>query len=237
MDYFDNLPSNQKLILLVILIVVVAMTFKTSIMVSAPYLAIAVLTGWVGYNVYSGPSPNQHTCQKVVMIKKEPVCEGFMPEDVLDDTVTRPANQQDDVSPDYKNIKLHGDENQAKSYAVAGVLKPRPLNEDRSITNYPFKMMEDGNGDIRSVYTQDDATDDILTDEKDQEVYDLYHNKGCSGDTMIASRMSHMATMPKRAIEARARLDKYTIAPYLEEELGQHANSRWWDNEDLEHMF
>jgi hypothetical protein len=58
-----------------------------------------------------------------------------------------------------------------------------------------------------------------------------------TADDALAVRMHHMATMPKRAIDARARFDKYTVKHLFDEELHQHENRRWWDNQDLEQAF
>lgn len=58
-------------------------------------------------------------------------------------------------------------------------------------------------------------------------------DEGCIGDNIIARKMKHMSTMSKRAQDARARSNK-TKSDLFEEELEEHANRRWWDNQDYE---
>jgi len=233
MDYFTHLPVEQKLVLLVILIIVASVVFKTTLLVSIPYLVITLLTAWVGYECVREKQFYKHTCKKIA-IKKRGGKESFDSSNVKE-LSKRESEQDEDERPYYKNIKLHGEENRSNSYPVTH-LKEEPQYDDREITSYPFRMIEDENGTVTADYIQDDPNVE-LTEEKDEEIYEMYHPKGCSGDTMIAKRMSYMATMPKRAINTRARLDKYALAPYLEEELEQHANSIWWEQDSLEEQF
>lgn len=64
-----------------------------------------------------------------------------------------------------------------------------------------------------------------------------YAIEGCMGDTLIAEKMKHMSTMPKRSIDARAKFDKYASLHLFDEELHEHQNRRWWDNQDYEMVF
>jgi len=59
---------------------------------------------------------------------------------------------------------------------------------------------------------------------------------GNTGDALIAGKMHHMGTMPKRAMDTRARFDKYRCMHLFHEELNDHANRRWWDNQDYDHQ-
>ena len=245
MDYFTQIPVEQKIVLLAILIIVVAMVFKTPVLVSIPHLTIIFLTSWVGLNVFLKNPINQHTCKQMTIVdkhkvdkekvNKEEMKEGF---DLTngDNLELRHSKQHEDDLPDYKNIKIHNELHQSKSYPTTKLDK-NPEKKSRSITNYPFQMLEDKDSNVRAEYTQDYDVGQFIKGDIDKEIYDMFYEKKCSGDTRIARRMSHMATMPKRAIEARSRLDKYALAPFLEEELEQHANSIWWENEELEHMF
>jgi hypothetical protein len=60
---------------------------------------------------------------------------------------------------------------------------------------------------------------------------------GSKGDTEIAERMKYMSNMNRVAMDNQARVNKYTNIGYFKEELDDHANSRWWDDETLEDEF
>jgi len=178
---------------------------------------------------------HKHTCKETIILEpKNDRKEPFDPSHATG-LMSRESDQKDSERPDYKNIKVHGEEHRANSYPVT-YLDSQASPEDRKLTNYPFRMEEDENGNIKAVYAQNDPTVE-LTKEKDKQIYEMYYPGKYSGDTMIARRMGHMATMPKRAIEARSKLDKYVFVPFLEEELEQHANSIWWERDELEHEF
>lgn len=57
------------------------------------------------------------------------------------------------------------------------------------------------------------------------------------GDNAFTDKMIHMSLKNKHAINNRARWNKYSFMPFIEEEIETHANSRWWDNQDLEQDF
>ncbi len=60
---------------------------------------------------------------------------------------------------------------------------------------------------------------------------------GCSGDNSIMKKMSHVSSMNKRALTARSNFSSNSIKKYFEEELRDHSNRIWWDNQDLEQAF
>jgi hypothetical protein len=69
-------------------------------------------------------------------------------------------------------------------------------------------------------------------------VNDLYKpGLGCPGDNALAKKMKHMSMKNKAAIDARSRMTKYSFMHLFDEELNDHSNSRWWDNQDLEQYF
>ncbi len=69
-------------------------------------------------------------------------------------------------------------------------------------------------------------------------VNDLYKpGLGCPGDDALAKKMKHMSMKNKAAIDARSRMTKYSFMHLFDEELNDHSNSRWWDNQDLEQYF
>jgi hypothetical protein len=79
--------------------------------------------------------------------------------------------------------------------------------------------------------TAPDISDDI------ERLYYGISNYPLTGDDSLTYRMYDMGQKNKHAIMNRAMWDKNSLIPYLEEELRDHANSIWWDDETLEHEF
>ena len=76
-----------------------------------------------------------------------------------------------------------------------------------------------------------------LNTKADETPFDMsidHDSMGSSGDNRIAKKMKHISSMNKRAIDIRSRFNKYSIQKYFNEELRDTANSRWWDNDNLE---
>lgn len=222
-----NLPMDQKIIMLILIVIVIAISNDD--LSNLPYIMVGVLAVFAGRTVIHGYDINPHTCREPLQITSEPL--------VGNDMKSDPSPQDKDVEPIYKNIKIHDESHQAKSYPTTH-LSPSPLQTDQSITNYPFKLIDDKDGKVHPIYTQDDPSDEITSYAEDPDILKMYKSQSYNGDNMIADRMKYLSDKPKQAIIARANMDKYTIAPFLEEELEQHANSRWWENnQDLEHVF
>ena len=67
--------------------------------------------------------------------------------------------------------------------------------------------------------------------------YNLFDEIGSLGDNKIAHLMKHVSNKNRVAIDNMARQNKYTNINYFAEELNDHANSVWWDDETLEKEF
>ena len=67
--------------------------------------------------------------------------------------------------------------------------------------------------------------------------YNLFDEIGSLGDNNIAHLMKHLSNKNRVAIDNMARQNKYTNINYFAEELNDHANSIWWDDETLEKEF
>ena len=67
--------------------------------------------------------------------------------------------------------------------------------------------------------------------------YNLFDEIGSLGDNKIAHLMKHISNKNRVAIDNMARQNKYTNINYFAEELNDHANSVWWDDETLEKEF
>jgi hypothetical protein len=78
---------------------------------------------------------------------------------------------------------------------------------------------------------------DIMLHKKLDDVQDIYYDNVCPGDSALSLRMWEQGKRSQQATDARAKFDKYSMLHYLDEELRSNANSRWWDNDALEHKF
>jgi hypothetical protein len=65
-------------------------------------------------------------------------------------------------------------------------------------------------------------------------IKDMHTNMGCTGDTMICNRMKYMAVQPQLSKDIRARWNKNSFMPYVEEELREHAEREWWNSDHLD---
>jgi len=65
----------------------------------------------------------------------------------------------------------------------------------------------------------------------------LFDEIGSLGDNRIAHLMKHVSNKNRVAIDNMSRQNKYTNINYFAEELKDHANSVWWDDETLEKEF
>jgi hypothetical protein len=72
---------------------------------------------------------------------------------------------------------------------------------------------------------------------KDQTLRDLYHPPNVRGDDVLTYAMLMAGTKNKTAMINRSRFTKRVIEPYVWQELNDHENSIWWDNQDLEAEF
>ena len=57
---------------------------------------------------------------------------------------------------------------------------------------------------------------------------------GSSGDNAMVRKMVHTGNSNKTATDARHRFGKNTINKLFQDELDEHANTRWWDDETLD---
>jgi len=71
----------------------------------------------------------------------------------------------------------------------------------------------------------------------DNIIYNKDHHPIVDGDDKLTYKMIDMSLNNKRAMTNRAMWNKYSFLPYYEQELQNHANSIWWENDDLEHDF
>lgn len=66
---------------------------------------------------------------------------------------------------------------------------------------------------------------------------ELFPEMGCSADTRITNRMKYMGMQPQLASVIRSSYNKYSLQPFIEEELREHAKRTWWDSDFLDNEF
>jgi hypothetical protein len=67
--------------------------------------------------------------------------------------------------------------------------------------------------------------------------YNTYDELAGIGDNLLTHKMKHMSNMNRVAMDNFARQNKNTNIHYFNNELDEHANSVWWDDDTLENEF
>ena len=62
-------------------------------------------------------------------------------------------------------------------------------------------------------------------------------NIGCEGDNILMGRMKYMGAQSKLSKNIRSSFNKYSLLPFLEEELREHSNREWWNSDHLNDEF
>lgn len=77
-----------------------------------------------------------------------------------------------------------------------------------------------------------------LTYSEENYKYNLFDEIGCLGDNLLAHKMKQVSNKNREAMDNFSRTySKYSNINYFEQELNDAANSRWWDNDELEKKF
>jgi hypothetical protein len=119
-----------------------------------------------------------------------------------------------------------------KSSIGLGIGPIMPNKDHVSVVKETFNSSRDDSDDVDFIYAQQYfPSPDLCWQDT---VYNRYNDVICPGDKRLSDRMKWMGQKNKFAIDNRAKFDKYTNLNYFEEELNDAANSRWWDNDDLE---
>jgi hypothetical protein len=120
-------------------------------------------------------------------------------------------------------------------------------NIDDDIKNDILKMQKENEkklDDCRKKYIDEKKRGDRLYlkygDPEPNSIDFLYYgndNSPLYGDDKLTYRMYAMSQKNKQALVNRAMWNKNSILPYFEEELRNHADSVWWDDDTLEGEF
>lgn len=78
---------------------------------------------------------------------------------------------------------------------------------------------------------------DVMVYNNLDDVKSVYYDMACPGDNALSARMWEQGRRAQQSKDNRAKFDKYSMLHYVDEELRSVANSRWWDDDALEHRF
>ena len=108
------------------------------------------------------------------------------------------------------------------------IYKSKSLNEEEKSLNEEEKSLNEEENKLKFVESLDRNLEKVKYN---------YYDIACPGDNRLTSRMLEQGKRAKQSIDNRARFDKYSLLHYFDEELNSSSNSRWWDDDSLEHLF
>lgn len=127
---------------------------------------------------------------------------------------------------------------QARSWALANNMAAESA-DDRNIPD--IEVPDDPE---RSLSKQKQAPEKTHNNEYDIDMHNQLHSikdmhsvMGASGDTMICNRMKYMGVQAQLSKDIRSSWNKYSMQPWIEEELQEHADREWWNSDHLEAEF
>jgi hypothetical protein len=127
--------------------------------------------------------------------------------------------------------------------------KQRKAHDDEYETSYITKMIMKAKDSLKEILTPssniksnvdkppDKSKPKQLEYSENNYKKNIFDEIGSLGDNNIAHLMKHMSNKNRVAIDNMSRQNKYTNMHYFDQELKDHANSIWWDDESLESEF
>lgn len=116
--------------------------------------------------------------------------------------------------------------------------KKSPLYQSKKIAEEQDEDPPTTYGNLKEAERQYSEQDfDVMLYNNLDAVKNVYYDMACPGDNALAERMWEQGRRSQQATINRAKFDKYSLLHYFDEELRSTANSRWWDNDALEHKF
>lgn len=106
---------------------------------------------------------------------------------------------------------------------------PSSLDEPKS-SDYDADVSEDEKP-LHEQMLPDSARPKPLEYSENNYKKNIFDEIGSLGDNKLAHRMKYLSNMNRVAIDNNARTDKYTNINYIAQELDDHANSVWWDDD------
>lgn len=84
---------------------------------------------------------------------------------------------------------------------------------------------------------QRDDEYDIDMYNESRTIEEMYRDMACPGDTKMCNRMKYMGMQGQLSKNIRAEWNKYSLQPFLEEELAEHSEREWWNSDYLDDKF
>lgn len=132
--------------------------------------------------------------------------------------------------------KIKDRKNAEQENIVADAIKTEDKKETELITKKVLQAQVDSKPKSRGLEPMSSRPKALEYSENNYKK-NLFDEIGSLGDNKIAHLMKHVSNKNRVAIDNMARQNKYTNINYFEQELKDHANSIWWDNEKLEQEF
>lgn len=198
------------LLFLVLLIIVVYALLKQSCM---PLLMLSLIGLWVSYQT----TQQNYTkiCQKIQDDRQSKTDSYIEPmaDEPLESSIT-----------DKLDKLLNAKKEETK------------IDADEFDTNDQFKLARGLAKPVFDPYAfEPESVDVYIAQGKD--IPDIHHYMGSRGDTQMCNRMKYMQMQPKLSQKNRADYNKYSLQPFLEEELQEHSEREWWNSDFLEDGF
>lgn len=133
-------------------------------------------------------------------------------------------------------IKKEKDKNQ--DIVKESEKKKEMEQETKKITERIEKANAESKQEIKKVEHPPPKKHTKLVYSENNYKYNIFDDLGCDGDNKLAHKMKHTSNLNREAMDNFSRMQtKYSNIGYFEQELKEHAASRWWDNPELEDEF
>jgi len=159
------------------------------------------------------------------------------------------ANNTPDIKKEYHHEQVNESVNEPTNKPVqvneptnepVQVNKPvqvnEPVNEPVQV-NKPVQVNEPVNTSESSDLLLESQVDSYASIPPSYGIKDFHTKMGCCADTRLFNRMKFMGIQPQWSKDIRAAWNKYSLQPYLEDELREHADRIWWNSDHLESEF
>lgn len=128
----------------------------------------------------------------------------------------------------WDSIKMMG-------YKSCNCAKQNTETSNKSMdTHSSVQVIESPNEPEKAIDNPEGHVDIAIHNEDD--IRTIYTNSGCIADNQLCNRMKYTGAQAKMSQDIRARYNKYTLMPYLEEEMRENEDLHWWEDDSLEEL-
>ena len=117
-----------------------------------------------------------------------------------------------------------------KNYSISNVIIEKPIPTSYNEIQPPTKYMEEHSYKSNENIIPDPLNTSISKGNTPDSI-------NSNGDYLLAEKMKHLSMTYKINTDAVSRINKYTNYGFCAEELNDHANTAWWDDDTLENIF